>query len=353
MQSQDDGVLQPLATVSARQGLEPLALRLTELRLWLQDDLNALEQALAEVPSDALPGPRVQGAVEHLMRRTGKRIRPLCVLLSARLGQRVLDPTLCDLAVACELVHAATLLHDDVIDDAKERRGAPAARILYGNSASILAGDHLLVHALQRVHGTGYPDLLASLLGVISKMVAAEALQLERRGRFEPSEEIYLEVIRGKTAALFGWGLRAGGTVADLDAQALATLEQVGTHLGMAFQLVDDVLDLEGDPTITGKDALVDIREGKLTWPVIVAAERDAGLCAELAAIAAEHGQELEPSRAKALVAGIRATGALQVTRAYARAKAAEACALLDGLPAGKSRSALRLVVESTVHRIQ
>ena len=353
MQSQDDGVLQPLATVATRQGLEPLALRLMELRSWLEDDLAALEQALAEVPNDALPGARVQGAVEHLLRLTGKRIRPLCVLLAARLGQRVLDPTLCDLAVACELVHAATLLHDDVIDHSSERRGAPAARVLYGNSASILAGDHLLVHALQRVQRTQHPDLLAGLLTVISKMVAAEALQLERRGRFEPSEAIYLEVIRGKTAALFGWGLRAGGTVANLPPAVLTQLEQVGTHLGMAFQLVDDVLDLEGDPTVTGKDALVDLREGKLTWPVIVAAQRDAALRAELGAIAAEAGQELAPARAQQLVQAIRSTGALQVTRAYARTKAAEACALLDDLPAGKSRSALRLVVESAVHRIQ
>jgi octaprenyl-diphosphate synthase len=254
--------------------------------------------------------------------------------------------------VACELVHAATLLHDDVIDDSQERRGAPAARMLFGNSASILAGDHLLVEALRLVQGTGEADLLAELLDVIARMVAAEALQLERRGRFQPDRGIYLEVIRGKTAALFGWGLRAGGRVAGLSADALAALETVGMSLGMAFQLVDDVLDLEGDPSVTGKEALSDVREGKLTWPVILAAERDPGLRTQLAEVA-KGGRELTVARAHDLVESLKATGALAATRAYAREKAEEACAELRRLPKGASRAALQLVVESAVHRVQ
>ncbi|HET6343308.1 MAG TPA: polyprenyl synthetase family protein, partial [Myxococcota bacterium] len=275
----EEAVLTPLATVSSREGIEPLAARLLDLRAWLGDDLASLEDALQRLeetsPGGGLPGQRVRRAAQHLLGLPGKRIRPLCVLLAARLGGRVMDAGLRDLAVACELVHAATLLHDDVIDDSRERRGAPAARVLFGNSASILAGDHLLVEALRLVQGTGHGALLSDLLDVIARMVAAEALQLERRGSFQPDRGIYLEVIRGKTAALFGWGLRAGGTVAGLSADALAALEQVGLSLGMAFQLVDDVLDLEGDPQVTGKEALVDVREGKLTWPVILASERD------------------------------------------------------------------------------
>lgn len=353
-----DDVLEPLATVSTRHGLDPLAARLLELRDWLADDLSGLEAAISGFArcdgtapgAHALPGTRVRGAAGHLLALQGKRIRPLCVLLAARLGGRAMDAAVRAMAVSCELVHAATLLHDDVIDDSSERRGAPAARVLYGNSASILAGDHLLVEALRLVQDAA-PHELVGLLGVISQMVAAEALQLERRGRFEPDRDIYLEVIRGKTAALFHWGLQAGGRAANLSESAVAALGRVGMSLGMAFQLVDDVLDLEGDPDVTGKDALVDVREGKLTWPVILGAERDLTLRAELAAIAAEPGRELDGARAQRLVSSLRASGALQATRAYAVRKAEEACAEINALPSNLARQALKLVVESAVHR--
>jgi octaprenyl-diphosphate synthase len=356
--AQTDAVLTPLAKVSARHGIEPLAVRLMELRAWLADDLTGLEVAVQDLHAacadedTGLPGTRVRSAAQHLLALPGKRIRPLCVLLAARLGGLGMDHVLRDLAVACELVHAATLLHDDVIDDSAERRGAPAPRMLYGNSASILAGDHLLVEALRLVQHTAHGPLLSDLLQVISHMVQAEALQLERRGRFDPDRAIYLEVIRGKTAALFAWGLRAGGTVAKLDAETLAALSRVGVNLGMAFQLVDDVLDLEGDPAVTGKEALVDIREGKLTWPIILAAERDPALRQELTAIAAQGGRDLDPERAHALVKSLRATGAIDATRVYAKERAAEACAELQALPANRARTALQLVVESAVHRM-
>ena len=355
----DDTVLRPLADVSARHELDPLAQRLLELRDWLADDLLDLEAALVAVergdgPGQGgrlLPGTRVRSAVQHLLRLPGKRIRPLCVLIAARLGGRTMDGDVRAMAVACELVHAATLLHDDVIDDSSERRGAPAARILYGNSASILAGDHLLVEALRLVQGVGTAPLLVSLLDVISQMVAAEALQLERRGRFEPERDIYLQVIRGKTAALFHWGLRAGGMAAGLDEAALTALGRVGMSLGMAFQLVDDVLDLEGDSDVTGKDALVDLREGKMTWPVILGAESDPHLAQELALIASEDGRELDTARAQHIVGRLRASGALQATRAYALRKADEACSEINALPNSQSRQALKWVIESAVHR--
>jgi octaprenyl-diphosphate synthase len=361
--SEADLVLPPLEAVTAHQGLHALTARLAQLRAWLGDDLSELEAALGHIaaqradPATAtaahvLPGTRVPGAAAHLLALSGKRIRPICVLLSARMGGLGLSPVLRDLAVACELVHAATLLHDDVIDDSAERRGSAAARVLFGNSASILAGDHLLVHSLKLVLGTGQLPLLHSLLQVISGMVAAEALQLERRGRFEPRRDLYLQVIRGKTAALFAWGLQAGGTVAQLPESTLVALSKVGQSLGTAFQLVDDVLDLEGDPQMTGKDALVDVREGKLTWPIILAAERDKNLAQELQAIAQEPGRELSAARAQAVVQTIRGCGALEDSRQFAREMAAAAQTTLDALPKGAATTALQWVIESAVHRV-
>jgi geranylgeranyl pyrophosphate synthase len=191
-----------------------------------------------------------------------------------------------ELAVACELVHAATLLHDDVIDQGQERRGAQTARVLFGNPASVLGGDHLLVDALRRVRLCGQDRLLGRLFEVIGEMIAAEAVQLERRGHFAPDRAVYDRVVHGKTAVLFGWAMEAGAEVGGDDPAIGQALARAGTALGLAFQLVDDALDLEGDAAVTGKDSLLDLREGKLTWPLIVACEQDPGLVEELRAVA-------------------------------------------------------------------
>ncbi len=336
------GVLAPLARVSGRNGLDPLAERLTDLRSWLATDLAGVDQALA---TDGDSGDLAARAASYLLARPGKRIRPLCVVIAARLGGRPADPTVRNLAAACELVHAATLLHDDVIDQGDERRGVPAARVVYGNSASILAGDHLLVEALRRVRRTGITGLLDGMLDVIAGMVQAEARQLEQRGRFEPIRQAYEAVVQGKTAALFRWGLRAGGTAAGLGEDALSALDDVGLHFGMAFQLVDDVLDLDGDPAETGKSTLTDLREGKLTWPLILASERDDALLADLKA-GIESG---EPPRG--MVERICATGALAATRSKAADHAGAARLRLEALPPSQARRALAAVVEATAAR--
>ena len=167
-----DRVLEPLTTVSQRAGLGPLASRLSEIRRWLASDLAGLEAALS---ADAGGGDEdlARRAAAHLLGRPGKRIRPLCVFLASRAGDaRPAPERVRDLAVAAELVHAATLLHDDVIDQGTERRGAPTARIIYGNPASVLGGDHLLVEALRRVGASGDPDMMERLLDVIAEMIA-------------------------------------------------------------------------------------------------------------------------------------------------------------------------------------
>ena len=370
-ESAPSAVLLPLAQVARREGLASLAERLLALRAWLADDLGALEMGLSKVDEEAalaqagptsseqvagtrplhLPqGSGTERAVRHLLELPGKRIRPLCVLLASRLGDADVHKAR-QVAMACELVHAATLLHDDVVDDSTERRGAKAARVVFGNSASILAGDHLLVHALLTVHEVDEPALLRSLLQVMRRMVRGEALQLERRGSFSPSREAYLEVIRGKTAALFGWGLSAGATLAHLPAAERCALERAGLHLGMAFQLVDDVLDIEGDPYVTGKAALQDVREGKLTWPLILASERDESVLANLVE-AARRGREMSAPAMQQLLERIRNSGAIEDTRAYARAEAQAASEALASLPPSRGRESLLLVVHSAVHRL-
>ena len=255
------------------------------------------------------------------------------------------------LAVSAELVHAATLLHDDVIDQGMDRRGAPTARVVYGNAASVLGGDHLLLEALERVRRVERPALLASLLEVISQMVSGEALQLERRGRFEPDPETYNRVVNAKTAALFRWAFSAGATMGGLPTRKVEALGEAGAALGIAFQLVDDALDLAGDPKVIGKDGLLDLKEGKLTWPLIVACERDPALKTLLATVANDPGLLDDPSRRDRLRGRLLETKCIEITQARAKRLADKARSILATLRPSPARDALVTVVAVCVDR--
>lgn len=337
-----------LRAATEKAGFGSLTSRLDELREWLAGDLQAIESEL-----DALvrggSGDLAERAAAHLLGQRGKRIRPVCALLGARFAGAGGDLRARDLAVASELVHAATLLHDDVIDNGDERRGAAAARVLFGNSASILAGDYLLIEALGRVQRTGEPQVLADLLATISKMVAAEALQLERRGTLEPSREVYLRIVDGKTASLFQWALSAGARLGQLTEPQHAALATAGMALGRAFQLIDDALDLEGESALIGKDLFADLEQGKLTWPTLIAAERDAGLLGELQTIA----RDGLPNHALLmnLLERIRATGGVEAARQFALDEAQRAEVALTLLPEGLARSTFHAVLSAAVNR--
>ncbi|MCB9549719.1 MAG: polyprenyl synthetase family protein [Myxococcales bacterium] len=330
-----------LAGLARRHGAVTTADRLLAVRRWLDDDLAALDAALAAVGADG-HGLGWQAA-RYLLVRPGKRLRPLAVMLAARLGGRPFDEAVRGAAIAAELAHAATLLHDDVLDQADVRRGLPAARVVFGNHASVLGGDHLLVQALRHVHGE---SLREAFLDVLDALVQAEVAQLERRGRFEPDRGSWLATARGKTSSLFRFCLWGGGWLGGLDADRLATLAALGDALGLAFQLIDDVLDLEGDPEVTGKAVGADLRDGKLTWPLILATERDAELATLLGRAAAG-----EPIAGLRIAERVRATGALDDARADALRHAEAGRRLLVGLPAGPARDGLALWMEALARR--
>ncbi len=323
-----------LESAVRRAGPEGAEQRLAELRSFLEADLAGIERDLTILE---LGDTTTHASAGHLLACGGKRLRPMCVALAARVGSGF-GPRARDLAVASELVHAATLLHDDVVDLGERRRGAPAARMIYGNAASIFAGDWLLVEALVRVRRTGLHDVLDRALGVLTEMLDAEALQLDRRGKLDGTVADYMRVVSGKTASLFRWSLYAGARAGGLDDRSCGLLEAFGDKLGVAFQVTDDLLDVDGDPERIGKELFADLREGKATYPLLVLFERDAALRAEVAA-GLEAGA-IGPALAARVCRGLRDTGAIEETRKLASSLVSDATAALGGID-GQGRPAL------------
>lgn len=265
-------------------GLRGLAGTIDDLVGFVRDDLAAVEEGLAALSTgDTLVG-EAGASLVHL---GGKRLRPLCVVLASRVGSARASAVR-DIAVAAELVHNATLLHDDVIDHADQRRGRPTARVELGNAASIFAGDYLLIEALNRVQRAGVPGVMEGLLETIAEMIRAESLQLENRGSLDASEDLYFEVARGKSAALFSWALGAGALSGGAPPELCRALRVYGESIGVAFQLIDDLLDLVGHHSNTGKTLFSDLSEGKITYPLIVVLDREPALADTIRAIAAE-----------------------------------------------------------------
>lgn len=339
-----DLILQRLERVGQQYDLDDLATRVADLHAWLGEDLCRLEAHLSDMITNP-PSDSGWAAAEHLLAQPGKRVRPICVMLAARLGGRDFDAPLREVAVCAELIHNATLLHDDVIDHSFERRGAPTSRMIFGNAISVLGGDHLLMSALIRIEPFD-PRILRKMMVVIRDMVAAEVLQLELKNSFKADRAAYLSVVHGKTAALFRWAMEAGAIMADLSEAQVEALGAAGQALGMTFQLTDDLLDLEGEREETGKEAFIDLAEGKLTWPTILASERDAGVEHRLRQAAA--GESIDFHQ---LLRDFNDLGVLEDTRVEAERYAGVARLALQTLPDHPARSALMTVVEAARRR--
>jgi octaprenyl-diphosphate synthase len=342
-----EAFLDRLSAVCADRGADALASRLAGLRDYLGEDLDAVEHALATV--DLAPAP-TGSAITHTFGAAGKRLRPLCVALAARVGSGLTGNGY-ELAVAVELVHNATLLHDDVVDLGDRRRGLPTARLVYGNAASIFAGDWLLTDALERIASVSVDGLLPRMLRVLKQMLDAESIQLAARGRIASPMTMadYFRIVSGKTASLFGWALYAGGRAGGSSPEICTALEAYGHAMGVAFQIVDDVLDMSADEAELGKALLTDVREGMLTHPVLVALDRQPDLAAMLAE--ARAAESLSPELGARIAAAVRAAGALEISLATASEFSAQAIACLGVVPEGVSKTALGALAAAAVHR--
>ena len=338
-------LLARLEGICADRGLGSLADRLGDMVAFVGQDLEAFEVEFATLPRDDR---LVNRAASHLLDLGGKRLRPMCLALAAKVGSGV-DQRVLDLGVAVELVHSATLLHDDVVDLSDVRRGASTARAVYGNAASIFAGDWLLIEALRRVNGTRMPGLLEELFSIIEEMIFAESLQLEARGRVSTDRELYFRVVEGKTASVFRWAMSAGARAGGLGEVERRALTEYGKNLGIAFQATDDLLDLTGDASHTGKALFTDLREGKMTFPLIVALERDAELEPVIAEIL--EGETISDPVSARVVRSLRETRAVEECLALARRHSGRALAALAAVPENRASRALATIAETIVDR--
>jgi octaprenyl-diphosphate synthase len=251
-----------------------LAITAKEIFDLIHDDLERVER---EISLETVASVEVVTQIgQYLQESGGKRLRPSLLLLAARLigGSDFSGDSAIHLGAVVEILHAATLVHDDVIDDARTRRGRPSANVQWGNHTSVLAGDWLYMQAFQMALRERNFHLLDLLIGLTQMMVEGELLQLERIGRIEVTEADCMELVDRKTACLFSVCAKLGALVGGADSQTEERLGEYAWNLGMAFQLVDDLLDFTSREKVLGKPVGNDLREGKVTLPLVYALEQ-------------------------------------------------------------------------------
>jgi octaprenyl-diphosphate synthase len=246
-----------------------------ELAERLADRLEAVNALIGDRMASR-HAPRIPQVTAHLVEAGGKRVRPMLTLATAELCGYAGEYDV-HLAATVEFIHTATLLHDDVVDESRQRRGRPAANLLWDNKSSVLVGDYLFARAFQLMVEPGSLRVLDILSNAAATIAEGEVLQLSAARDLRTDEDIYLQVVRGKTAALFSAATEVGGVLAGATDAEVQALFDYGDALGIAFQIADDLLDYQGAAEATGKNAGDDFRERKLTLPVIKAvAEADA-----------------------------------------------------------------------------
>ena len=273
----------------------------------------------------------------YIVSAGGKRLRPALVLLSARaLGCKTAEPEL--LAATIEFIHTATLLHDDVVDESGLRRGRKTANAVWGNAGAVLSGDFLYSRSFQMMVDAGRMNLMRVMADTTNAIAEGEVLQLMNCGDPNVDEARYLRVIELKTARLFEAACRLGAIAAEQTEPVQNRCAEYGHKLGMAFQIMDDLLDYTADPAVSGKNLGTDLAEGKPTLPLIHAMRTGAAEHSALIADAIKHGK-LE--RLAEVLAAVESTGAIPYSRALAERYAREACAALSGVPDSPYRKAL------------
>ncbi len=319
------------------------------LSAYLARDMDAVNQ-LIRLRMASEHAPRIPEVTAHLVEAGGKRLRPMLTLAAARLCGYD-GPFHIHLAATVEFIHTATLLHDDVVDESAQRRGRPTANLLWDNKSSVLVGDYLFARSFQLMTETGSIRVLDILANASATIAEGEVLQLTAAQDLRTDEAVYLKVVRGKTAALFSAATEVGGVIAGAPEDQVRALHAYGDALGVAFQIVDDLLDYGGTSAVIGKNVGDDFRERKLTLPVIkaVAAANAEERAFWVRVIEKGRQEDGDLEQAMALLAR---HGALEATRTEAIRWATRAKDALRPLPAHELREMLTDLADYVVARL-
>lgn len=316
----------------------------------LTDEMTAVNALIRERMASE-HAPRIPEVTAHLVEAGGKRLRPMLTLAAAKLFDYS-GPYHIHLAATVEFIHTATLLHDDVVDESAQRRGRPTANLLWDNKSSVLVGDYLFARAFQLMTAANDMRVLSILSNASAVIAEGEVLQLTAAQDLATSEAIYLNVIRGKTAALFAAATEVGGVLAGASAAQVDALRTYGDALGIAFQIVDDLLDYGSTSEAIGKNAGDDFRERKLTLPVIKAIALGDAEDRAFWTRTIEKGQQEQGDLERA-IAIMRAHGTLEATRLEAVKWADTARTALAGLPDVPLRGMLEDIADYVVARLR
>jgi octaprenyl-diphosphate synthase len=307
----------------------------------IADDMQAVDRVIGERLDSGVP--LVGEVARYIISAGGKRLRPaLLLLVCGALGFR--DAQRHQLAAVVEFIHTATLLHDDVVDDSSLRRGRATANEAFGNPASVLVGDFLYSRAFQMMVDGGNMRIMQILADATNVIAEGEVLQLMNMHDASLDEAAYLRVIRSKTAKLFEASARLAGVLAGSTPEVEEACAEYGQALGTAFQVVDDVLDYDGDAAEMGKNLGDDLREGKATLPLIIAMQRGTPAQRDTVRHAIENGAV---AQLESIIAIVRETGALDATREAAASEAKRAMRAAGKLPENAySRGLLQLAAQ-------
>lgn len=322
---------------------QDLKQRIVEL---VENDLKAIEAALRDNLKPHLS--LVSDIASHLLFSGGKRLRPLLFLLSARLcGYR--GDLGYPVSVLFEYLHAATLLHDDVVDGAALRRGRAVAHSQWDAPAVVLTGDFLLARALSLAAMTGLPSVIGVIAGITEDMSQGEIEQMLNKGRTDLTEAEYMDVIRRKTAVLIQGACSTGAMVAGAEDPGVRALSDYGYHLGVAFQMADDLLDY-GEAETLGKNPGADLREGKLTLPLIIALEKaDPETRRWMTSLIGS--ETLSPGDFNYLVDRLHSLGGIEQTQRLAAGHVEKAKALLARFGASRERDVMGMLADYAIAR--
>lgn len=318
---------------------------LESIRHLVQEDLEATDHYICtELKSDI---PFINQLIEYILKAGGKRIRPLLVLLTARSFQHQKRQHI-GLAASIELIHTATLLHDDVVDNSDLRRGKKTAKSLWGNEASVLVGDFLYSRAFQVIVRLQHFPILTIFADATNIIAEGEILQLINCHNPDTSEQAYFEVIERKTAKLFEVATRTGSALSTDNQSYLHAMQQYGLNLGIAYQLIDDILDYSGSSHAFGKNIGNDLMEGKPTLPMIYALRKAKTSEVKLLRNAIETGTTKNIAD---IIDIIESVGAIDYTAEAAKHHALKANTMLKNIPDSIYRQALETLTGFVVER--